>query len=55
MNEGAAGELQRARRAAAGPLAQDAAWYLSVAYARAGQRESAVAELQNLCRQEGPH
>jgi len=55
MNEGAVGELQRARRAAAGPLAQDAAWYLSVAYARAGQRESAVAELQNLCRQEGPH
>jgi len=52
-NEGAISALLSARQVATGPLAQDATWYLSVAYERAGQRESAQAELQKLCREEG--
>ncbi len=53
QNAEAAGALRRAKELAQGPLIRDAAWYLSLAYQRAGQKELAMAELRKLCEDEG--
>jgi len=47
--------LQQARQLAEGPLAQESAWYLSLAWLRTGNRAAAAAELEALCREEGEH
>jgi hypothetical protein len=46
-------DLVQARQLARPAMAQDATWYLAVAYERAGQREAAVRELRTLCGGQG--
>jgi hypothetical protein len=50
----AIGHLQQVQQMAA-PLQPEAEWYLSVAYGRAGQRESALTWLRKLCQVTGEH
>jgi hypothetical protein len=46
-------DLLQARQLASPVLAQEATWYLAVAYERAGRREAAVVELRALCGEKG--
>lgn len=48
-NAEAVQSLKRAGETARGPLADDAAWYLALAYERGGQKPMVVAELRKLC------
>ncbi len=48
--DGAVQALAEARQAASPPLAEEAAWYLAVAYERAGRVTEAAGELERLCR-----
>jgi len=48
-NQEAAAALEAARRLAEGPLAQDAAWYLGIAWLRAGRTAQGASEFKELC------
>jgi tetratricopeptide (TPR) repeat protein len=52
---GAIRQLEAAKRLAKPPENQEASWYLAIAYQRAGQNDLALAELQTLCKADGPY
>jgi TolA-binding protein len=52
-NEEAAGELEKAQRVAKPPLADQASWYLALAYHRLGRDGDALPLLNGLCRGAG--
>jgi tetratricopeptide (TPR) repeat protein len=52
---GAIRQLEAAKRLAKPQEGQQASWYLAIAYQRAGQNDLALAELQALCKADGPY